>query len=554
MPALEESTTKVAIRNRKRRANRAAERDDDAAPAPPQPIGPNNARNRKQKEKRKALNKRYKERESKELHDLPASRETTPQPPSRKRPREMAAAQQPGEPDHLPRETTTDVIARKRAREMVSTGKHAFGPDWRETISPSLRKHLDHDFSTIAFLSDPTTGPSREHRPQVAQPVLQHLPRVAIDRDTGLLRAMPLNKMRKPEARSKHITQVPASPSPHQPILPTRAEVVDLTISSPATSAPTNFREEPDREKKLDFDLSRPHTLREQLQWTPDDAYFQRILEVEAWTRHELAQTDDPALIVIKMLPGVKSMANEIRRSRNEFIRTKRRGQLILDDNEWAFFGLIEADMAKRKGRGRALACAAKPRERPTIPSASEHLHLAGAGGGDRDRAIRPRSKSSRPPLKDLVPHDLEDGYTDQAAAARKRLKSRFQPSKKPMRHESEDDDPGLAPVFRQRKNSSSYPLRSPVDMLIRTLDVSEFQDDDEIPVVTRGARVKSNANASATGPGIKHRRQVKSEIGDEHQSSKMSDSVGMIVSSDEPEPSDDSDYHDEPGLHNESD
>lgn len=254
------------------------------------------------------------------------------------------------------------------------------------------------------------------------------------------------------------------------------------------------------------------------------------------------------------MLPGIKSMANEIRRSRNEFIRTKRRGQLILDGNEWVFYGLVEADMAKRKGRGRALACAAKPRERPSIPSASERLQLADAGGDDRDRAIRPRSKSSRPPLNNLVPYDLEDGKSDQAAAIRKLFKSSFQPSKNSMQHESENADPDQAPVFGQRKNSSSYLLRSPVDMLMRTLDVSEFQDDDEIPVVTRGVRVKSKADASATGPGIKHRRQVKSEIGDEHQSSKMSESAGMIVSSDEPEPSDDSDYHDEPEFHNESD
>lgn len=248
------------------------------------------------------------------------------------------------------------------------------------------------------------------------------------------------------------------------------------------------------------------------------------------------------------MLPGIKSMANEIRRSRNEFIRTKRRGQLILDGNEWVFYGLVEADMAKRKGRGRALACAAKPRERPSIPSASERLQLADAGGDDRDRAIRPRSKSSRPPLNNLVPYDLEDGKSDQAAAIRKLFKSSFQPSKNSMQHESENADPDQVPVFGQRKNSSSYLLRSPVDMLMRTLDVSEFQDDDEIPVVTRGVRVKSKADASATGPGIKHRRQVKSEIGDEHQSSKMSESAGMIVSSD------DSDYHDEPEFHNESD
>ena len=254
------------------------------------------------------------------------------------------------------------------------------------------------------------------------------------------------------------------------------------------------------------------------------------------------------------MLPGIKSMANEIRRSRNEFIRTKRRGQLILDGNEWVFYGLVEADMAKRKGRGRALACAAKPRERPSIPSASERLQLADAGGDDRDRAIRPRSKSSRPPLNNLVPYDLEDGKSDQAAAIRKLFKSSFQPSKNSMQHESENADPDQVPVFGQRKNSSSYLLRSPVDMLMRTLDVSEFQDDDEIPVVTRGVRVKSKADASATGPGIKHRRQVKSEISDEHQSSKMSESAGMIVSSDEPELSDDPDYHDEPESHSESD
>jgi hypothetical protein len=206
MPALEESMTKVAIRNRKRRANRAAERDDNAAPAHPQLKGPNNARNRKQKEKRKATRKKYKEREIKELQDLPASRETTPQPPSRKRPREMAA-QQPREPDHLVRETTTDVIARKRAREMVSPEDHASGPDWRETIGPSLRKHLDYGFSTKAFLSGPATGPSREHGSQDAQSVLQHRPRVAIDRNTGLPRAMPLNH-RHISPDSRHVQKL----------------------------------------------------------------------------------------------------------------------------------------------------------------------------------------------------------------------------------------------------------------------------------------------------------------------------------------------------------
>jgi hypothetical protein len=236
------------------------------------------------------------------------------------------------------------------------------------------------------------------------------------------------------------------------------------------------------------------------------------------------------------------------------FIRTKRRGQLILGDNEWAFFGLIEADLAKRKGRDRTLARATKPRERPSIPSISERLHVANAEGDDRGHAIRPRSKPSRPSLKDLVPYDLEDGNTDQAAATRKRLKSNFQSSKESMQHESENNDPDQALVLGQRKNSSSYPLRSPVDILMRTLDVSELQDDDEIPVVTRGARIKCKADASATGPDSKHRRQAESEISDENQSSKKSESAGMIVSSDEPEPSDDSDYHDEPEFHNESD
>jgi hypothetical protein len=105
--------------------------------------------------------------------------------------------------------STTGVRHTKRTKEPRRTGD-------MHCVS-HFEVHLDPELSAKGLLAAPFTASSRREVLLDDQPLLQHLPRVAIDRNTGKSKVLPLTQ--KPE--------------------PTARQVIDLTISSLATRGDT---------------------------------------------------------------------------------------------------------------------------------------------------------------------------------------------------------------------------------------------------------------------------------------------------------------------------
>lgn len=215
-------------------------------------------------------------------------------------------------------------------------------------------------------------------------------------------------------------------------------------------------------------------------------------------------------------------MLREIERVHRAFLRDGYRGDLLFDDSEWIRYKQIEE--AVQKGR---------------------------------DKYTFTEKVNTPPAGKKSLLHDVEDEDSDQAAVTRKPLKSNFRSLKKSMHHRAGSDDSDEPPTNRQGKKPSFQPPRLlPDNAYMRHFVDSDSQEGDETPTVTHETRVEARTKATGTVSSTKRHFQTDSNNDDGLRSSyqresSLSDSADLFVSSDEPEPIDDSNYHDEPEFHN---
>ena len=419
------------------------------------------------------------------------------------------------------REPTPDLAAHKRAKHSL-TGRQSFTEslithpasdempvqvqspanktevrtlsDWRDTLILAFRRHRDPAFSAQKVFPASVTGPS--HTKCLLEEILSL---DTMDRNTGAPMVAPLRRTSpRPQSEhgSNHLPGLPPLPSPAQPVNRSKPEVKPHLTSPP------------------------PRKLRLDLQSLSDNSYFRRILTSGDWMHRQFEKCPDRDH---EKFREFRVMLREIERVHRAFLRDGYRGDLLFDDSEWIRYKQIEE--AVQKGR---------------------------------DKYTFTREKVNTPPAgKKSLLHDVEDEDSDQAAVTRKPLKSNFRPLKKSMHHRAGSDDSDEPPTNRQGKKPSFQPPRLlPDNAYMRHFVDSDSQEGDETPTVTHETRVEARTKATGTVSSTKRHFQTDSNNDDGLRSSyqresSLSDSADLFVSSDEPEPIDDSNYHDEPESHN---
>ena len=335
------------------------------ASSPPLPgpniPGPNVDRNRKKRAKKRRSKQRKKEDESRrnEPELAPGGskpKELTPDLPPPKRTR-TSLFSNPRLPGDLGPDAEEGLDYVRRPAYNTDEGDSC---DRRELLGVSQTHGLKQlrVLSTMALADldglnmfmnlHPTVGPSQlpVHRKRVRESTPDLAARKRAREST-------LNSSVRQQAHSAAVTApvsdtgLPEDPTPDElackstPDLVARKQAHEL-IKSEHESEP---------EQKLSFALLPPDNIREQLRVLPNDPFFQRILKVMDWAERQLRQSKDPVLRGIKTMPAVKSMVDEIRGARIDFWRTRRRVELVLDDNEWWIYELIDGILAERKER-----------------------------------------------------------------------------------------------------------------------------------------------------------------------------------------------------------